>query len=91
MSAEGLRRAHAELMRRLREPPKPEYAPEAAPPRRRKRRPTLASVARQVEKAGIEVARYEVDVDNGKIIIVPGKPEIAPTDTVTQNEWDTVQ
>ena len=55
--------------------------------KKRKRRPTLASVARQVTKAGIEVARYEIDAD-GKIAVVPGKPEIAPND---RNEWDTVQ
>jgi hypothetical protein len=54
---------------------------------KRKRRPSLASVARQVTKAGIEVARYEIDAD-GKVAVVPGKPEIAPND---RNEWDTVQ
>ena len=57
------------------------------PSKKRKRRPTLASVARQVTKAAIEVARYEIDAD-GKIAVVPGKPEIAPND---RNEWDTVQ
>jgi hypothetical protein len=60
------------------------------PARKRKRRPTFASVARQAAKAGIEVARYEVDPDTGKIIIVPGKPEIA-SDKSEPNEWDTVQ
>jgi hypothetical protein len=61
----------------------------APPKRKRKRKPTLASVAKQAAKAGIEVARYEVAPD-GKIIIVPGKPEIAP-DVTERNEWDTVQ
>src|SRR3979490_1279506 len=45
----------------------------------RNRKPTLASVAKQAAKAGIEVARYEVDA-NGKIIIITGKsvaPEMA--------------
>jgi hypothetical protein len=43
------------------------------PKRVRNRRPTLASVIRQATKAGIEVARYEVDANNGKIIVVTGK------------------
>jgi hypothetical protein len=51
--------------------------------RTRNRRPTLASVAKQADKAGIEVARYEV----GGIIIVPGKSEITET---TANPWDEV-
>ena len=42
------------------------------PKRTRNRKPTLASVAKQAAKAGIEVARYEVDAD-GKIIVVTGK------------------
>jgi hypothetical protein len=43
------------------------------PKRTRKRKPTLASVARQAAKAGIEVARYEVHPD-GTISVVTGKP-----------------
>jgi hypothetical protein len=58
--------------------------------RRRKRRPTLATIARQAARAGLEVSKYEVDPDTGKITIVPGKPEIAPAAT-ERNEWDTVQ
>ena len=46
------------------------------------RKPTLASVARQVSKAGIEVARYEIKPD-GSITIVTGKPESAAPD----NSW----
>jgi hypothetical protein len=57
--------------------------------RRRPRKPTLASVAKQVSKAGIEVARYEVDPD-GKIIVVTGKPDGA-NNTEGANEWDTIQ
>jgi hypothetical protein len=38
----------------------------------RNHKPTLASVAKQVAKAGIEVERYEVDA-NGKIIVITGK------------------
>jgi hypothetical protein len=57
------------------------------PKRQRKRKPTLASVAKQAEKAGLEVARYEVDPD-GKISVVTGKPDI--TTPETGNEWDSV-
>jgi hypothetical protein len=39
---------------------------------RRQRKPTLASIAKQASKAGIEVARYEVEPD--KITVVTGKP-----------------
>jgi len=46
------------------------------PKRVRNRKPTLASVAKQAAKAGIEVARYEVDA-NGKIIVITGQ-SIAP-------------
>jgi hypothetical protein len=53
---------------------------------RRERKPTLASVAKQASKAGIEVARYEVE--SGKITIVTGKPGEANGGTV--NEWDEV-
>jgi hypothetical protein len=53
---------------------------EDAPPAR-KRRPTLASVKRQADKAGIEVAKYEFGAD-GKIAIVPGKPEITITEDI---------
>jgi hypothetical protein len=38
------------------------------------RKSTLASVAKQASKAGIEVARYEVEPD-GKINVVTGQPE----------------
>jgi hypothetical protein len=57
-----------------------------AKPQRRKargaRKPTLVSVAKQVRKAGIEVARYEIGPD-GKIVVVPGKPEATEVD----NPW----
>jgi hypothetical protein len=43
------------------------------PKRTRNHKPTLASIAKQAAKAGIGVARYEVDA-TGKIIVVPGKP-----------------
>jgi hypothetical protein len=63
--------------------------PESAVDRRRcprkargARKPTLVSVAKQAAKAGIEVARYEIDPD-GKIVIVTGKPDATEAD----NPW----
>jgi hypothetical protein len=44
--------------------------------RRRPRKPTLASVAKQASKAALEVARYEVKPD-GSIVVVTGKGESA--------------
>ena len=58
----------------------------------RNRKPTLASVAKQAAKAGIEVARYEVDDANGKIIVITGK-SVAPEMTnsngtdINADEW----
>jgi hypothetical protein len=52
--------------------------------KRRQRKPTLASVAKQASKAGIEVARYEIE-PNGKIVVVTGKPGEQDS---TINEWD---
>jgi hypothetical protein len=52
--------------------------------KRRARKPTLASVAKQASKAGIEVARYEVEP--GKIVVVPGKPGLDNAADI--NPWD---
>jgi hypothetical protein len=49
---------------------------------RKPRKPTLASVAKQVSKAALDVARYEVKPD-GTIAVVTGKPEPA----VPENAW----
>jgi hypothetical protein len=59
------------------------------PKRTRNRKPTLASVAKQAAKAGIAVARYEIDA-NGKITIVTGKPDIVlDTETCTDlDKWN---
>jgi hypothetical protein len=47
--------------------------------------PTLASVQKQADKAGIDVGRYEVKRD-GTVIVVPGKPEAsAPTNDL--DKW----
>ena len=51
--------------------------------RTRNRKATLASVAKQADKAGIEVARYEVD----GIVLVVGKAVMTET---TENPWDEV-
>ena len=50
--------------------------------RRRKPRPTLASVAKQASKAALAVARYEVKPD-GTVVVVTGKPEAA----APENPW----
>jgi hypothetical protein len=54
--------------------------------RRKRKSTTLTSVAKQASKAGIEVARYEVEP--GKITIVTGKP--VEQDSTSTNEWDEV-
>jgi hypothetical protein len=50
--------------------------------KRRERKVTLASVAKQANKAGIAVARYEIEPD-GKIIVVTSKPD----DDNSINPW----
>ena len=61
--------------------------------RTRQRKPTLASVARQAAKAGIEVARYDFRPD-GTISIVVGKPvgkadiDMDDTTSADRSEWD---
>ncbi|HVI64029.1 MAG TPA: hypothetical protein VM910_15810 [Bradyrhizobium sp.] len=55
-----------------------------AKPRRQRtpRRPTLASVAKQANKAALDVGRYEVKPD-GTIVVVTGQPEHAEP----ENAW----
>jgi hypothetical protein len=66
--------------------------PEKKP--RKPRKATLATVAKQAAKAGIAVARYEVE--DGKISIVTGKTETVADSQPTNghdkkpNEWDEV-
>jgi hypothetical protein len=50
---------------------------------RKPRRPSLASVAKQARKAGLEVARYEVKPD-GSIVIVTAEGELLEA----SNPWD---
>ena len=49
---------------------------------RKPRRPSLASVAKQARKAGIEVARYEIKPDD-TVVVVIGEPE----STALENPW----
>ena len=49
---------------------------------RKPRKPTLAGVAKQANKAAIAVARYEVKPD-GTVVVVTGKPDPAEPD----NPW----
>jgi hypothetical protein len=60
--------------------------------RTRKRKPTVSGVVKQVTKAGVEVARIEVDPSSGKISVVAGKPGEAttPDDNNNSNEWNGV-
>lgn len=63
------------------------FEPWDVPTRKRRKRksPSLVSVAKQAAKAGIEVARYEVEPD-GKINIITGTAD----GETTNNEWDDV-
>jgi hypothetical protein len=49
------------------------------------RRPTLLSVAKQAEKAGLNIARVEIE-PTGKIIIITRGDSV----DVERNPWDTV-
>lgn len=58
------------------------------PKRVHNRKPTLASVAKQAAKAGIEVARYEFD-SSGKITVIPGSVAPAVTSGTDANIAET--
>jgi hypothetical protein len=62
--------------------PAPATSAARTTPKRRARKLTLASVAKQASKLGLAVARYEVKPD-GSVVIVTGDPE--PTDA--SNPW----
>jgi hypothetical protein len=49
------------------------------------RKPTLLSIAKQAQKAGIEVARYEVE-PSGKIIVITSGG--GSTGVEQNNPWD---
>jgi hypothetical protein len=50
------------------------------------RRPTLLGIAKQAEKAGLNIARVEIE-PTGKIIIITGRGDSVD---VERNPWDTV-
>jgi hypothetical protein len=50
------------------------------------RRPTLLSVAKQAEKAGLNIVRVEIE-PTGKIVIITSRGDSAD---VRLNPWDTV-
>ena len=59
---------------------------------RRKRRPTLASVAKQAAKAGVDVAAYDVRPD-GTVRVIIGKPgavsvDLDDTTIPDRSEWN---
>lgn len=58
------------------------------PKQRRRRKPSLVTVAKQAAREGLEVARYAVDPD-GKITVFTRAP--MATANPDGNEWDTVQ
>ena len=63
-------------------PPPPAQTP--AEDARKPRKPTLANVAKQASKAGIEVARYEIKPD-GTVVVVTGQGEQQQGNEV--DEW----
>jgi hypothetical protein len=62
--------------------------------RTRSRKPTVTSVVRQAAKAGLAVARVEVDPTSGKIAVVTGKPTVGSdintnnTTPLDRSEWN---
>jgi hypothetical protein len=50
------------------------------------RRPTLLSIAKQAEKAGLNIARVEIE-PTGKIVIITGSGDSVD---VNPNPWDMV-
>ena len=69
------------------------------PVQRRKRKPSVSSIIRQMQRAGVEVAGCKVNPRDGTVMVVSGKPSETPdinntdtdTDTDTDNnDWDGV-
>jgi hypothetical protein len=58
-----------------------------SPPPFRERDVTRAVKA--VAKAGVEIARVEID-PNGKILVIAGKPTVTEDNATNTNPWDTV-
>ena len=55
-----------------------------------KRKPSVASVIRQMKLAGVEIAGCEINPRDGTVMVVSGKPVPMQADD-DHNEWDTVQ
>ena len=49
-------------------------AADPTPTRTRKRKPTVASVIRQMKRAGVEVAGCKINPHDGTVMVVTGKP-----------------
>ena len=60
------------------------------PAKRRQRKPSVASVIRQMKRAGIEIAGCEINPRDGTVRVITGKPVQMKADD-DRNEWDTVQ
>ena len=51
------------------------------------KRTDVTRATKAVLAAGLEVERIEIGKD-GSIKVFPGKPEDAPADSASENEWD---
>ena len=60
--------------------------------RTRKRRPTVASLIRQIKRAGVEVAGFEINPRDGTVKVIPGKPvgdvEVTDAAPIDRSEWN---
>ena len=61
--------------------------------KRRKRKPTVASVIRQMQRAGVEVAGCKINPHDGTVMVITGKPGETTADNNDSNssEWDGVK
>jgi hypothetical protein len=65
------------------------FAAPVEPVKRRQRRPSVASVVRQMRRAGLEVAASEIKPD-GTVRLISGKAAGMRAEN-DRNEWDDVQ
>jgi hypothetical protein len=64
--------------------------PTPRPTPTRQRKPSVASVIRQMKRAGVEIAGCEVNPRDGTVRVLTGKPNVTKPDD-ERNEWDAVQ